>query len=205
MKNIFEIMKEYGLEVPKEKKEEFEKAVLENYRTMSDYERQKDALDSAGDKLKAAEDTMADLKEKLEEYKDVDVSGLKKQIEDLTEDMKRKDEEHKKQLSDRDFDELLKDSISQAKGKNVKAITALLDVEALKSSKNQKDDVAAALKALSEQEDSKMLFGEPDPKPVGNGNLIGQVTGGQQNIVDDAQMRAVMGLPPAQASTKQEG
>lgn len=27
MKNIFEIMKEYGLEVPAEKKKEFEKAV----------------------------------------------------------------------------------------------------------------------------------------------------------------------------------
>lgn len=204
MKNIFEIMKEYGLEVPKDKQKEFETAVLENYRTMSDYEKQKDALDNAGEKLKTAEETMADLKEKLEAYKDVDVSGLKQQIEDLTEDMKKKDEEHQRQLSDRDFEDLLKDSINQAKGKNAKAITALLDLEILKNSKNQKEDVAAALKALSEQEDSKMLFGEPDPKPVGNGNLIGQVTGGTQTD-DDAMLRAVMGLPPVQANTKQEG
>ena len=34
MKNIFEIMKEYGLEVPAEKQKEFEKAVLENYKTV---------------------------------------------------------------------------------------------------------------------------------------------------------------------------
>lgn len=204
MKNIFEIMKEYGLEVPKDKQKEFETAVLENYRTMSDYEKQKDALDNAGEKFKTAEETMADLKEKLEAYKDVDVSGLKKQIEDLTEDLKKKDEEHQRQLSDRDFEDLLKDSINQAKGKNAKAITALLDLEILKNSKNQKEDVAAALKDLSEQEDSKMLFGEPDPKPVGNGNLIGQVTGGTQTD-DDAMLRAVMGLPPVQAKTKQEG
>lgn len=204
MKNIFEIMKEYGLEVPKDKQKEFETAVLENYRTMSDYKKQKDALENAGEKLKTAEETMADLKEKLEKYKDVDVSGLKKQIEDLTEDLKKKDEEHQRQLSDRDFDDLLKDSINQAKGKNAKAITALLDLESLRNSKNQKEDVAAALKALSEQEDSKMLFGEPDPKPVGNGNLIGQVTGGTQTE-DDAMLRAVMGLPPVQTNTKQEG
>lgn len=204
MKNIFEIMKEYGLEVPEDKSKEFEAAVLENYRTMSDYEKQKTELDSAGEKLKTADATMKRLEKELEEYKDVDVSGLKKQIEDLKEDLEKKDEEYQRQISDRDFDDLLKDSISQAKGRNAKAITALLDVETLKQSKNQKDDVAAAIKALSEQEDSKMLFGEPDPKPVGNGNLIGQVTGGAQTY-DDARMRAVMGLPPVQAGIRQEG
>ena len=204
MKNIYEIMKEYGLEVPEDKCKEFETAVLENYRTMSDYEKQKDALDSANGKLNTAEETMKGLKKELEGYKDVDVSGLNKKIEDLTEDLRKKDEEYQRQLSDRDFNDLLKDSISQAKGRNAKAITALLDVESLKSSKNQKEDVAAALKALSEQEDSRMLFGEPDPKPVGNGNLNGQVTGGTQTA-DDAKMRAVMGLPPVQAGTKQEG
>ena len=31
MKNIFEIMKDYGLEVPEDKKYDFEKAVLEIY------------------------------------------------------------------------------------------------------------------------------------------------------------------------------
>ena len=204
MKNIYEIMKEYGLEVPEDKRKEFEAAVLENYRTMSDYEKQKTALDSAGEKLKTSDETMKRLEKELEEYKDADVSGLKKQIEDLKDDLEKKDEEYQRQISDRDFDDLLKESISQAKGRNAKAITALLDVEKLKESKNQKDDVAAALKVLSEQEDSKMLFGEPDPKPVGNGHLIGQVTGGTQTY-DDARMRAVMGLPPVQTGTKQEG
>lgn len=202
MKNIFEIMKEYGLELPEDKKKEFEAAVLENYKTISDYNNQKAALDTAGEKLKAAEKTMEELNGKLKEYKDVDVSELNQQIEKLTEDLKQKDADYQKQMADRDFEDLLKDSISQAKGRNAKAITALLDVETLKGAKNQKEDVAAALKALSEQEDSKMLFGEPDPKPVGNGNLIGHVSGGTQTD-DDAKLRAVMGLPPVQTNTKQ--
>lgn len=201
MKNIFEIMKEYGLELPEDKKKDFEAAVLENYKTISDYNNQKAALDAASEKLKTTEETMKGLNGKLEEYKDVDVSELKKKIEDLTEDLKQKDEEYQKQMADRDFEDLLKDSISQAKGRNAKAITALLDVEKLKESKNLKDDVAAALKDLSEKEDSKMLFGEPDPKPVGTGNLIGTVSGGTQTD-DDAKLRAVMGLPPVQ-TTKQ--
>lgn len=40
MKNIFEIMKEYGLEVAEDKKKDFEKLVLDNYKTVSDYETQ---------------------------------------------------------------------------------------------------------------------------------------------------------------------
>ena len=44
MKNIFEIMKEYGLEVPEEKKKDFEKTVLDNYKTVSDYEIQSEKL-----------------------------------------------------------------------------------------------------------------------------------------------------------------
>lgn len=78
MKNIFEIMKEYGLEVPEDKRKEFEAAVLENYSTRSDYEKQKTALDSAGEKLKTSDETMKRLEKELEEYKDADVSGLKK-------------------------------------------------------------------------------------------------------------------------------
>ena len=63
-------------------------------------------------------------------------------------------------------------TLTQANG----SFPALLDVPTLKASKNQKEDIAAALKALTEKEDSKMLFGgEPEPKPTGTGNLIGQV------------------------------
>ena len=69
-------------------------------------------------------------------------------------------------------------------------------MEALKASKNQKEDVAAALKTLTEAEDSKMLFGEPEPKPAGTGNLIGRVNGGGGASVEEAAMRAAMGLPP---------
>ena len=37
MKNIQEILKEFGLEVPADKKADFDKAWKENYRTKSEY------------------------------------------------------------------------------------------------------------------------------------------------------------------------
>ena len=108
-------------------------------------------------------------------------------------DLETKDSEYQARIADRDFQDLLKESIATAKGKNAKAITALLDIDALKASKNQKEDVAAALKALTEAEDSKMLFGEPEQQNIGSGNPIGTVTK-VGNSDDMAAMRAAMGL-----------
>lgn len=194
MKNIFELLKEFGFEVPEDKKKDFEKAVLENYKTVKDYEAQKEKLDAAEQKASSSETTINELKEGLKKFEGVDVTGLQQKITDLETDLQTKETEFQQKLADRDFDDLLTESIHGAKGKNAKAIRALLDVDALKTSKNQKDDVAAAIKALTEAEDSKMLFGEADEPDV-IGNVIGSVkqkSGG----TDDAVMRAAMGLPP---------
>ena len=134
-------------------------------------------LTAEQEKVKTHEGTISGLKKDLEEFKDADVSGMKQKIEDLEKDIKAKDADYQKQIADRDFDDVLKDSIVAAHGKNAKAIKALLDVDTLKASKNQKEDVAAAIKVLSEAEDSKMLFGEAKPNPTGKGDPIGGVGG----------------------------
>lgn len=176
MKNIFEIMKEYGLEVPEDKKKDFEKSVLENYKTVTDYDNQAKKLDAANDTIKANDTAMKDLRDKLDGFKDVDASGLNQRIKDLETEKANIQKDYDARIADRDFNDLVKESIAAVNGRNAKAITALLDVDTLKASKNQKEDIAAALKALTEKEDSKMLFGgEPEPKPTGTGNLIGQV------------------------------
>ena len=135
---------------------------------------QKD-LENEKEKISTQADTIKSLKKDLDEFKDADVAGMRKKIEDLETDMQAKDAAHQKEIADRDFNDLLKEGIAASKGRNARAITALLDVETLKASRNQKEDIAAALKALTEAEDSKMLFGEADPKPIGPGRFIGEV------------------------------
>ena len=160
-------------------------------------ETKKNELALANDKIETQKGTISGLKEDLKKFDGVDVTELNGKIEQLEKDIQDKDTEYAKQLADRDFQDMLKEAISNAKGKNAKAITALLDIDTLKGSKNQKEDVAAALKDLAEAEDSKMLFGESNPEVIGKGDPIGVVrkTGNQDS---DAQMRAVMGLPPVQ-------
>ena len=172
-------MKREDLEALGMTKEQIDK-VLDMHH--EEYDPVKKDLDTANadlaaekEKTSTQETTIAGLKKDLGEFKDADVSGMKQKIEDLEKDIQTKDAAHKQEIADRDFNDLLKECITAAKGVNAKAITALLDVDTLKESKNQKEDIAAAIKALTEADDSKMLFGEPDPKPAGTGNLIGQV------------------------------
>ena len=198
MKNIFDIMKEFGIEVPEDHKKDFEKAVLENYKTMADYDKQTEKLNKANDTIKASDAAMKDLQTKLDEYKDVDVSALNQRITDLETEKGNIESDYQKKLAERDFNDLIKEGIAAAHGKNVKAITALLDTETLMQSKNQKEDIAAAIKTLTEAEDSKMLFGDAI-EIAGKGNPIGDIGGGKltPEEKEEADCRAAMGLPPA--------
>ena len=197
MKNIFDIMKEFGIEVPEDHKKDFEKAVLENYKTMADYDKQTEKLNKANDTIKASDAAMKDLQTKLDEYKDVDVSALNQRITDLETEKGNIESDYQKKLAERDFNDLIKEGIAAAHGKNVKAITALLDTETLMQSKNQKEDITAAIKTLTEAEDSKMLFGDAI-EIAGKGNPIGDIGGGKltPEEKEEADCRAAMGLPP---------
>lgn len=198
MKNIFDIMEKFGIEVPEDHKKDFEKAVLENYKTMSDYDVQTEKLNKANDTIKANDTAMKDLQAKLDEYKDVDVSALNQRIADLETEKGNIESDYQKKIAERDFNDLIKEGIAAAHGKNVKAITALLDTETLMQSKNQKEDIAAAIKTLTEAEDSKMLFGDAI-EIAGKGNPIGDIGGGKltPEEKEEADCRAAMGLPPA--------
>lgn len=198
MKNIFDLMKEFGIEVPEDHRKDFEKAVLENYKTVTDYDKQTDKLNKANETIKANDTAMKDLQTKLDEYKDVDVSALNQRISDLETEKGNIESDYQKKMAERDFNDLIKESIAAAHGKNVKAITALLDTETLMQSKNQKEDIAAAIKTLTEAEDSKMLFGDAI-EITGKGSPIGDVGGGKltPEEKEEADCRAAMGLPPA--------
>lgn len=193
-------MKREELEAIGLTKEQIDKVLDAHHQELSsvqkDLQKATEDLKAQTDKATSQKATIDELNKALDGFKGVDVSALKKQITDLEENIKTKDAEYQKTIADRDFRDILKESIVSAKGLNAKAITSLLDVETLKASKNQKDDIAAAINVLKEAEDSKMLFGSDDePENKWVGNPIGTVkkTGGSGD--DLSSMRAAMGLP----------
>ena len=77
---------------------------------------------------------------------------------------------HQKELADRDFQQKMEGAITGVKGKNAKAIMALLDMDTLRDSKNQEADIKAALEGL--KKDNGYLFEEettPPPYAPGTG------------------------------------
>ena len=185
MKNIETILKDFGIEIPEDKKTDFLKAVGENYKTISDWQRQKEKADDFESQLGTA-------KEELKKFEGVDAEDLKTQISDLNKKLKDQETEYNSKIADRDFHDLVDKSITKHKGINTKAIRALLDLDILKGSKNQEADVDKAIIELTKAEDSKMLFGAD---PVGKTDPIGKVGGGSPSN-NLASMRAIMGLPP---------
>lgn len=97
----------------------------------------------------------------LKEFEDVDVEELKARVATLTADLEAKEQEYKKELAERDFNYLLEKQINSFGAKNVKAVKALLDIDALKESKNQEADIKAMLEACKAEND--YLFGSDEP------------------------------------------
>ena len=167
MQNIEKILETIDLTAD-DAKDQIANAVKENYKPVADWQKQKDKVDSLTASLNETQ-------EALKAFDGVNVDELNKKIEELNSQIAKNEEAYEAKIADRDFSDLLKSAIADANGKNAKAITALLDVDALKSSQNQKEDIANALKALSEAEDSKMLFGSTEPAPVGTTSPIGTI------------------------------
>lgn len=145
MKDIIDICKDFGIEIPAEKHAEFRKGVAENYKTIAEHEKKvnrlTDDLNAANQRADAAEETLKGF-----EGKDFDAIIRER------DEWKRKHDEavatHQKEQEDREFNEILTTAISEAKGRNPKAITALLDMDKLRGSRNQQSDIKAALDAL---------------------------------------------------------
>lgn len=132
---------------------------------------------------------LATAREGLKAFEGVDVKDLQGQVAKLTRDLEDKESEHQARLAELEFDGALKDAITAARGRSVKAIRAELDVDALRASKNREADIKAALETL--KKDSGYLFESdeiPPPYAAGTG------TGGRQTSGMDA-IRAAAGLP----------
>lgn len=184
MKNIYEIMKEFGLEIPEEKRAEFDKAWKENYRTKAEY-------DKAVEQRDAHKASLDDVNERLKEFEGVDVADLKAQITKLQGDIKAKDDEYAVRETERVFNDTLAEAIKSAGGRSTKAIAALLNIDELKASKNQSEDIKKALDTVKESD--AYLFGSDEPflNPIGatGGN------GGSDGNTNLSAIRAAMGLP----------
>lgn len=141
MKNIIDICKDFGIEIPADKHADFLKAVNVEYRTIAEHSKVLDKLNTATKRAETAEEALKGLE-------GIDPAKVKDQLEEANKKVREAQEAAQKQIEERDFNDALKSAITEAKGKNAKAIMALLDLEKLRGSKNQDKDIKTALETV---------------------------------------------------------
>lgn len=117
---------------------------------MAEYGKELNPMKAERDSYKAQLDTA---QASLKAMEGIDAAGLQTKVTELTNQLKGKDTEIEKIRSDYTFDSAVRESIRKASGRNEKAIMALLDIDTLKASKNQAQDITAALDTLKKDND----------------------------------------------------
>ena len=119
-------------------------------------------LDVHAQEVSAVKERLSAAQDALKAFEGVDVAALQQEVEGL-----------RQRLADASFQSLLDGAITAAKGRNAKAITALLDLDALRDG----GDIAAALETLKGE--CGYLFDDaPVPPPYS------AVTGTQTGAAD---------------------
>lgn len=162
MKNIATILEEAGIEISAEKLKEVEKSVLANYKTIAEHSK-------LSDRYAAEQEKSKNLSQSLEKLQSLEPEKLKTAVDELKKELEAKSAEYAAQLADRDFKSLLSSEIAKAGGVNAKAISALLDIDRLKDSHNQAQDIQSSLAELAKAQDSAMLFKQDSQQKISLG------------------------------------
>lgn len=121
----------------------------------------KSRFDEVNNEKKKLELDVRDRDGQIETLKNTsgDAAEWKKKAEEFQAENKRKDDEHKAEIKQLKIDSAIDTAIANAKGKNAKAIKALLDME--KISVDKDGNVVGhteQLETLTKAEDSKFMF-----------------------------------------------
>ena len=128
---------------------------------------------------------------KFGDHKPEDIETYSAEIQKLNQQIADQKAEYEKQNAEREFSNALSDAITKSGGKNAKAIAALMDLEALRGSKNQREDIEKAIEAVKAENDYLFDSDEPIKNPVAKTN--GKKS--EDSAARRAAARRALGLP----------
>ncbi len=189
MKNIIEILKESNIELTKEQDESVTKLVNDNYKTIAEFDKQKE-------KLSLAENNAKDIQTKFDKFKEsydgVDVEELRKKINTLTNDIETQKTSYEVQISKMNLDSVLSAKAKEYGCKDFDLAKSQFNYDDLLNSKDQTNDIDKAFKTL--KENKPILFEEKQNEPTLKGNIIAKSGQGENSNAEDLLLRQAMGL-----------
>lgn len=135
--------------------EQSEKVMAQYGKDVSKLQKENEKLTADRDKEKERADTA---EETLKKFDGVNLETMQTELATWKQKAETAQAEYDKKIAERDFEDILKSAISEAKGRNEKAIRANLDIEKLMKSRNQREDVKKALEDLKGAEDTAFMF-----------------------------------------------
>lgn len=180
MEKIYSILLGAGLAIADEQKKDFEKNFKEAYTPKADFDRLTAESNNYKSQLETAQAA-------LQKFDGIDVDNLKGEIQKLTDNLQKKENEYQTRLADMEFNNSLDNAITASGARNLKAVRALLDVETLKGSKNRDADIKNAIAAVKSEND--YMFGEGH-KPFMPVNPASGGTGGKKMTLSEAMVYA---------------
>lgn len=105
MTNIHDILKKFGIEIPEDKKADFDKDVAANYKTVAEYDKKIGKAESERDNYKAQLETA---QETLKGFEGVDLDTINKQLNEYKEKAEKAERDYSDKLAERDFSDALK-------------------------------------------------------------------------------------------------
>lgn len=108
MKNIIDICKDFGLEIPADKQADFLKAVAGEYKTSAEHGK-------VAEKLAAMQKRAETAEEALESFEGIDPTKVNEQLAEANRKVREAQEAAQKQLDERDFNDALKAELDTLK------------------------------------------------------------------------------------------
>ena len=133
-------------------------------------------FNAANEAKKAAETQLAEANKTIAGYKEMDIDAIRQSAADWQAKAEQAQKDADARVAAVQFDAKLDGAISKVRGRNAKAIKALLDVDTLRGSKDQDKDIESAE--------------TPPPYAAGTGTAAVRKTNNS-----DVAMRHAMGLP----------
>lgn len=173
-----EYLKQLGLE-----QDVIDKIMAENG---SDIEELKQQLKTAEADKETLSKQIAEANKQIEEFKGMDIEGIKKAAEDYKSKFEKAEADGKAKIEKLQFDYALSTALSGAKARDSKAVAALLDMDNLQYDGKEITGLKDQIDRLK-TEKSYLFEGDKTPRVVASTET--------NQGTDDAAVRAIMGLP----------
>ena len=112
MKNISEILKEIGVDIPEDKQADFDTAFSANYKTVNEFQKRLTKAEEERDGYKSRAETA---EETLKGFEGVDLEKINKDIAEWKKKAEDTEKEYQRKIQERDFNDALTEGIGKYK------------------------------------------------------------------------------------------